>query len=659
MNRRKKDETNNPKDLRGQGATPAGDTAEKTEGAALAGDTAEKPRAKPKRQASGGAKFRNRLVNLEEMPSPNPEETKDSATPKKKTREDFNMEAFESASLARAERMYLFERLKGRWLFARRDEGQQLWFEWCGTHWRETTEHTFTSYLRLFCEDVLLTERETHKLIVGTDQRNFYANLSNASRVAACKDSLSKNLYYLKIKDDFKELGVHTGINFKNGFYLIEEKKLVDHPKDPGILFQDCVCPFNFEPDAMPSPEIILLLYQMVGYNDMCLWLLRTAILRAILPDIEQQTGYLLHGESQSGKTSFSLFISYLLGKEEGAGVLSMDDFKANFMVTNIAGKRVTIMPELEGFTPAGNRQTKMLMGRDLVSGQRKFEQKKVTFVYYGTLLCTTNKPPAQLVLDEGMRDRLLMVEFKKYGERVDPSLLNKLIRNAAGLVNWALQLDQPELSLIYRAKAFNYGLGHDESPVARFITQYLVFDKNSYVSKDSIVKKFNANREELGYVKGNVSAPIGAESLVAFILTCCKDIWSKDLTLLKQADRPWFLSPEEAASRIKNDGKIAPEKRKEMLSNDFLVPLIRCAAKKGQRLSVIAGLRPKYRSDESLILDLPEIDINVNPFGFKKDSPRADKWAQFEKEIRARAKEEKEKLAESLDYIDPGVDDS
>ena len=591
-----------------------------------------------------------------------PEEPAKPVVNEKKSRQERAEEAHQLAVMANEEKEYIRTSIGDDWMYVRHHKEVYSWYFWTGTHWEAQEKEDFETNLREFVQDALLNKKKEHKLICSNDIRNFYSSHSSPARIALCKDLLRKKHWYIQQRNEFAALNLHKGINFLNGYYSLEKNALVGREKNPNTVFLDSVVPSDYKPDDIPSSKTILLIYAMLGFNKKAMWSLKTAIFRAMVPDVEQQTGVMLWGPKSVGKSSLCTILRTLAGGEQSVGSLTTNDFKSNFMTANLAGKKLTTFSEVEYLSSEANRQLKMLLGRDTVATQVKFIQRKIHFCYWGTLIATSNIPPSQLLEDSAVRSRFLAIELKKYTKSSDKSILDRMMQNLTGLINWSLQLSQNELDLIIRADDFNSGLGVDDSPIVRFIMENLVFEKNSYISKDALVKQFNAHREELGYSKGGLCPPIGSERLCTDIKQFAQDIWGKNIGELQRESRPWFLTEEDTRDFVENDNSLSLDDKRNLLRSDFCLPLIPCKAKKGKRISVIAGMRAKRDSDEKLTIDSSfdsssDQKFNVDPLSYKVGTPQSEKWADLKREVEEELPLYKKKTLDLMDYVDPWIE--
>ncbi|KAI4208818.1 MAG: hypothetical protein LQ351_008170, partial [Letrouitia transgressa] len=304
---------------------------------------------------------------------------------------------------------------------------------------------------------------------------------------------------------------------------------------------------------------------------------------------------------------------------------LNPSDFKNNFVTGNIPGKRLLHMSEVEVISVEMLSHLKKLTGRDPCNAQKKYVQETITFCFWGNMVLTTNKSPSALITNAPLRDRFLLLEFKRFVKNEDETVLEQLIKNSSALINWSLQITREESQLMTRAGKFNLYLDMPDSPILYFIKEYLVFEKGAYVSIEALVSKFNEMKDELGTQKKITPDLLGKE-----IVSFSKSIWGKMISHLKKNDRPYFYLPEEAAKLIQKSSDYTSEQKKVLTSDDFYTPLISCTArnKLGKRYSVIAGMRARLPSEERLVSETPvenepQEEIEVDPFAYV-DNPNS-----------------------------------
>ena len=327
----------------------------------------------------------------------------------------------------------------------------------------------------------------------------------------------------------------------------------------------------------------------MVNYDSTSLWKFKLLILRSIWPDIKLHTGFLLAGPPGTGKSTMINFLIELVGN---LGVTVPPNHLDNrFMVANLMARNVAFISECSQLKGSLIDSVKKLQSHDVQKGEVKHVIDVFIFIFYGIPVFATNTNLADWLTDHAFRERFLVIDFFKTSLVRDTALAKKLLDNASGLVNWALTLTREELNLCTRADQFNLGLGFESSPMAKFKSKNLVFDKNALVRVDHLTSVFNGVRDSLGTHVKLLSSQTFAPALQHMALS----LWNKKLTTLKGNDRPWLLSPAEVTQIILKDTSLRMVEKNRMLGNDLRVPA-RVSEKKGRgsRHTVICGIRFK-----------------------------------------------------------------
>ena len=161
------------------------------------------------------------------------------------------------------------------------------------------------------------------------------------------------------------------------------------------------------------------------------------------------------------------------------------------------------------------------------------------------------------------------------------------------------------------------------------------MFDPAAIVTVQNLTHVFNAERGDLGHEVKQMAA----QSLTPSIVDTAFSVWNKRVSVLKNNDRLWILSPSEVQKIISDDPHLSNEKKDARMLDDQRRESMLCKKINSQtasRQTVICGLRFKYIGEQGASQQVPTKDVSVNPFALSTDNPQHEQWAESMFSIRS-----------------------
>nr|MDO8082851.1 phage/plasmid primase, P4 family [Candidatus Freyarchaeota archaeon] len=176
------------------------------------------------------------------------------------------------------------------------------------------------------------------------------------------------------------------------------------------------------------------------------------------LPELQKFVGYclmdncryqkalMLHGPMASGKSTFvSLFMELIKRSDltrTNIAAISLKELKENrWCLAELQGKKVNICDDVSHEDFRDIRILKALIAGEPLTAERKYQQPFV-FTNRAKLIFATSFQPDTLELDEGLRRRLVFVNFPNQfiGNKADSWIVSKLAtrRKLESFMNWA-----------------------------------------------------------------------------------------------------------------------------------------------------------------------------------------------------------------------------
>ena len=213
--------------------------------------------------------------------------------------------------------------------------------------------------------------------------------------------------------------------------------ELIDH--DPGIYKFNYKIPVKYDPTIKNT-----VIYDMLkGYTDNPTELIQIPA-QAFMQTMGHgpyKRAYLIHGEKNSGKTTFVEVLEYLVGDECFCDV-SLDKLNQRFQIASIEGKVLNMHDDMSYFTLNDTGMFKTLTGRRKHDIERKGVQS-YTATLDGVHVFTTNMPAkfdARVKADEAFWERWHFITFsQKFSIRGDFKAETLTPENMSAFLNYII----------------------------------------------------------------------------------------------------------------------------------------------------------------------------------------------------------------------------
>jgi P4 family phage/plasmid primase-like protien len=280
-------------------------------------------------------------------------------------------------------------------------------------------------------------------------------------------------------------------IPFKNGVYNIITKTL--GPYDYCVPFFNQL-PVNFDPNA-DCPRFKQFLDEVADPGDHAV--------------IQEWMGYCLYraypfakalllvGRGRNGKTVLLKVINTMVGPENTSHI-SLQQLTTNrFAIANLYNKYVNNFADLPDKAVVDTGNFKTLVGNDPVTAEKK-NKPFFNFINYAKFGFSCNKVPESYDETDAYYARWIIVTFPNQflGDKDDKELLNKLVEELPGIVNFALA----GLHRLLQRQDFSYNKSLEEtrkfykrssSTVHAFVEDCLEVDSEGAITKEGLYSAY------------------------------------------------------------------------------------------------------------------------------------------------------------------------
>lgn len=208
---------------------------------------------------------------------------------------------------------------------------------------------------------------------------------------------------------------------------------------------------------------------------------------------------FILHGPKDCGKSVLVSLMNEILGAKNisGASVQDICGSGSQFTLGELYGKTVNINSDISNEPIRQTGVLKQLTGDKMISYNRKNKD-----IFYGRItarLCfVANELPQSRDRNDAFFSRVNIINFKDSVpvERQDKFLIEKLLKEKEGIINWAL-------IGLKRLITNNYQLSgdrrhvekykNDSNPVLNFVSETCTLDQNAKVSATEIYYQYKS----------------------------------------------------------------------------------------------------------------------------------------------------------------------
>jgi P4 family phage/plasmid primase-like protien len=308
-----------------------------------------------------------------------------------------------------------------------------------------------------------------------------------------------------------------------NGVLDLRTSVLRPHRKED---YLEAVMPIPYTPGATCPVLLSMLKYTWGDDEDYAAKVLAAQEFFGylLMPHAKYKKCLILYGEPDSGKSQLLAIGRELVGPDNcsGIGVKDMGDPRK---LAPIKGKFLNSLGEISQSAMIEDGGFKMLVSTgDAVQLDQKYE-KAESYVPFAKHIFCGNSLPRVNDLTDATFNRMLILQFSKIipKSEQDPHLLDKLIAEAPGILNWAIEgakrlyENEGQFTVIPESVALLQKYKRANNAVNDFLHLYCRTSEGNHIDLDAFRTRYNTWRNErlsLTAIRRMVTSALGKKAL-------------------------------------------------------------------------------------------------------------------------------------------------
>lgn len=312
------------------------------------------------------------------------------------------------------------------------------WYHWTGQRWKSDVEDIEA---RKAMESIGMDFKQTAATLPDKEKQQalfkFGVKVGNVEVIRkGLRSAQTKLAQPLKRFDNH-----HLDVNCGNGTFELGTDAFRPHQREDKLT---AIISHNYRPDAA-APTFFSFLERVIPDSDVRNFLQR-AIGYSITGMTREQILFFCHGGGANGKSTFIEAITHVFGEysriaPQGILLSNQKGVDAWDILVFRGARLVTSQETPEGGT-FNESLLKWLTGGDQLTGRKMYSDTQVVFTPTHKLWLCSNHRPRIKGTDDAIWRRIMLVPFDVQipKEERDPQLLDKLKKEAEGILVWAIE---------------------------------------------------------------------------------------------------------------------------------------------------------------------------------------------------------------------------
>lgn len=335
--------------------------------------------------------------------------------------------------------------------------------------------------------------KERSKLeLLAYAQKKFVPEVKQNVKVEFYNNVLQENVKQVDILQRF----VENKVNFKNCVLDVTTREVLPHSND--YYFKnhlDC----EYDPMAI-APNWEKFIYDVTCGDQEMMDVLQEYVGYAIASaECREQKALFLYGTGANGKSVFTDVMKALVGKT-GYSALSLTDMQNPAARYSLVGKTINVSSENSDRTSFEDASAfkALVVGEDILV--KKLHVNESMYKGRVKFFILLNKMPKSRDDSDGFYRRMIVVPFRQqFSEalgNLDKNIIDKLIKELPGIMNWALKgaerlLTQGKFTQCRESDKLLNQYKQDSSDINRFFSEVIEPSADGRVTRDEIFSAF------------------------------------------------------------------------------------------------------------------------------------------------------------------------
>jgi len=290
-----------------------------------------------------------------------------------------------------------------------------------------------------------------------------------------------------------KEFNKDNVINLANTIMDLSNMQTRSHSPE---IYSTIQLPMNFDPDA-DCPRFLQFMEETTKGDAELQFVLQEILGYCLTCENRAEKAFFFYGGGSNGKSVLGEVIKGLVGFENTSGV-SLNELGQRFGISPMIGKSVNISAENELSGEVNSENLKAIISGDELSIDIKHKDP-----WQGALTCKLillmNTLPKTSDITYGFFRKIMIIPFENtvLPDQIDNHLLDKLLKELPGVLNWALQGLQ-------RLRENQYRFSHssavekimqtysvDQNPTGQFFLDTYEYCEGAQIRKSEIYRDY------------------------------------------------------------------------------------------------------------------------------------------------------------------------
>ncbi|MBA2425004.1 MAG: hypothetical protein H0V58_06560, partial [Actinobacteria bacterium] len=310
-------------------------------------------------------------------------------------------------------------------------------FDWVGTHWLERDDDGVEAALYRWLENASYWKetKDGPELVAFDPGKQRIMNVIHALGRGAYVDARLDPPAWL---DGAKAATEY--IAMQNGLLHMPTRRL--HAHTP-IFFSQLALPYAYDPQAPQPTRWFQFLEELWGEDEEMISTLGEIMGYVLGGGTSQQKIFLAVGPTRSGKGTVARVLQALLGMENVAGP-TLSGLATQFGMAELVGKPLATISDARLNTKSDStlavERLLSISGEDVLSVPRKFKPDWIGRLSTRFLILTNELPQLSDASGTIAGRFVILTMTRSFYDEEDPELTTKLVAEAPGIFNWALE---------------------------------------------------------------------------------------------------------------------------------------------------------------------------------------------------------------------------